>query len=180
MVGENMTLTKWDLYRNATIHLTVLGVVVGMIVTPFVAYAFSISGQTFWEAVGLSLAVAILSVIICMSFTTFIASVVPIKNLRLLKRQERYLAFNFNEEMQQYGIETIPAVTPKWFIVSEEAGIIVLRRDYVAQLEHIKFRQTSTGMIKGTMTIVTSDRKIVRLRHTKAVVLKFQQWLEHH
>jgi len=178
MTNQEITLTKEHLFWYATIHLTILGMIIGLVLTPVLAMLLPIKSQTLFESLTASLSIGVLTVSICIGLMTLIASIGPIKQLKLLKRQENYLSFSFNEEMQQYGIVATPYASSKWFIVAEEAGVIVLRRDYVAKIERIHFHQTSTGTMKGKITLITTDRKIVTLKHRKVILSKLKLWLE--
>jgi len=179
MINQRATLTKWDIYKKATAHLLIFGGIVGMLLIPVLAHLFAITAQHLSDVLMLSMALAVVSIASCVSVVAIFVSIAPLKSLSLLKKQESHLAFDFNEEMQQYGIGIIPSITPKWFIFSGETGVLVLRRDYVAKIENIKLHRTSTGRITGKATIVTADRKIVTLKHTKETILKFEQWVKY-
>lgn len=98
-------------------------------------------------------------------------SVLPLRGILQIKRQERVLGFSFAREMQQSGARGSSFADQRWFIAVSNCNIIAFRRDYLTAVSASK--TTDSG---DECRATAVDGKKHKVRGGAPVLKEFRAW----
>ena len=106
------------------------------------------------------------------------------RGMRVLKRQEFFLKFSFNDEMKKQGIKAISGSWQQyqnehWFIGTTFGRVMAFHRDYIKEISDEKlFWNLSNPYYKGTkiVTVTGIDERKIKVMAPSLRIEDFKKW----
>jgi len=106
------------------------------------------------------------------------------RGMRVLKRQEFFLKFSFDEEMKKQGIKVISGgwqqyQNENWFIGTTFGRVMAFHRDYIKEISSEKlFWNLSNPYYKGTKIVYVTgiDEKKIKVMAPSIRIEDFKKW----
>lgn len=162
LINHSKTITIWRLYTHAMREMFWLVVI-------FTAFSFLVMnyvqirdyGWTEWsvfphltESLRIFLFFFLLLFLGCLPST--------LKGIICIKRQERALGLNFNQEMKKNNITSFYYQDDNWFICITLTRIIVYHQNYIASISRIERNQMSHRIWESSVIGVDDIEVVVR------------------
>lgn len=164
------TLTKMGLYFSAMKVMLWIGF--------FIALAFFLMVLFVPKEVEYSQSELLREMIFLSAFGFLIpvlpGSLLPLRGLSHIARQERALGFRFAEEMKAEGIKDVDFVNEKWFVDVNTTHIVIFRRDYIAEIGKIEPCHGNNKGYEQKVKVTASDgeRMVVKSSYNSLSDLK--------
>ena len=182
-------ITKLTLYVRAMLPAWGLGVLLAAPVALLILFGGVLGG-------GGALLPGMIPILILFPLVAMFPELLP--GFRLIKRQEDFFGFRFQDEMQKYGIHKFIYQSDRWFIAAAGWSLIALRRDYITALvDHETFTRHIDGSravpwdpgptvvfhtkyslgTMGQVTITCADGKTRKIRGSKWLIDDLEKWI---
>lgn len=173
-INQKKTITIWRLYTRAMREMFWIVAVFSISMFLLMNYVqIRDYGWTDWpvfeiliESSRFFLFLGLFVYLGCMPFT--------LKGIICLKRQERVLGLNFNQEMKNTNITKFNHQDNNWFITITLARIIVYHRNYIASIG--KIEGSSASRMLWETSVVGIDNIEVSVRGDEVCLNDLKQW----
>ena len=166
LAREKKPTTLWSLYRSAISVLIGLSAGISAAIA-LIVIVLVVSGsappRTLVSIIPLCLVITALIVGGC--------SVVPLRGITQIKRQERLGGFSFDREMADRNARGSSFSDDAWFVAVTNCNIIAFRRDYLGEVSAA--RNTESG---NECRAVSLDDKSHKVRGANPVLKEFRTW----
>lgn len=121
------------------------------------------------------LLMGVLETLIFVGVIILMCMIIPFGSYLKLRRMEKVLNIDFNEEMRKKGIDSTYYQDDEWFICQNQINFFVVHKDYINNISQVMGEKNEQG--KGTYVVIeTIDGKKVKTSLYESDVDAFVNW----